>query len=180
MYGFQWRHYGATYEKCDTDYTGKGIDQLSNVINRLKTYPKCRRVMMTAWNPKDIPLMVLPPCHSDSQFLVDDDGNLTCIMKQRSCDIACGLPWNISSYALLTHLIASVTGLKASELVIQLGDTHIYKDHINNLTRQVKRKILAPPQLVLNKKESLFDYKAEDIKIIGYNAHPTVYYEMHV
>lgn len=111
VYGFQWRHYGANYKTCNEDYTGQGVDQLAEVIDRIKNNPNDRRIIMSAWNPIDIPQMVLPPCHCLAQFFVAD-GELSCQLYQRSADMGLGVPFNIASYALLTHMIAHVTGLK--------------------------------------------------------------------
>lgn len=179
-YGFQWRHYGASYVDCNTDYTDKGIDQLSNVIHELKTNPRSRRIVMTSWNPKDVPLMTLPPCHHTVQFLADDDKNLTCVMMQRSCDICCGLPFNIASYALLTHMVASVTDLIPYKLVIQIGDAHIYNDHVGTVKEQIIREPRKGPQLKLNKKEKITDYEMKDIILESYDPHPSMYYQLFV
>uniref|UniRef100_A0A182TWZ5 Thymidylate synthase n=1 Tax=Anopheles melas TaxID=34690 RepID=A0A182TWZ5_9DIPT len=111
VYGFQWRHFGATYKTCHDDYTGQGIDQLAEVIDKIKNNPYDRRIIMCAWNPSDIPNMALPPCHCLAQFFVSD-GELSCQMYQRSADVGLGVPFNIASYSLLTHMIAHVTGLK--------------------------------------------------------------------
>lgn len=114
VYGFQWRHYGAEYVDNHTDYSGKGIDQLQNIINTIKTNPDDRRMLMIAWNPCDVPKMALPPCHCLVQFFVAD-GYLSCQMYQRSADMGLGVPFNIASYSLLTYMIAHVTGLKVSK-----------------------------------------------------------------
>lgn len=111
VYGFQWRHFGATYKTCHDDYTGQGIDQLAEVIDKIKNNPYDRRIIMCAWNPSDIPNMALPPCHCLAQFFVSD-GELSCQMYQRSADVGLGVPFNIASYSLLTHMIAHVTRLK--------------------------------------------------------------------
>lgn len=113
VYGFQWRHYGAEYKDMFADYTGQGVDQLESVISTLKTNPNDRRIIMCAWNPVDLPNMALPPCHCLVQFFVSD-GELSCQLYQRSADMGLGVPFNIASYALLTYMIAHVTGLKVS------------------------------------------------------------------
>ncbi|TSL34559.1 Thymidylate synthase [Bagarius yarrelli] len=114
VYGFQWRHFGAEYKDMHTDYSGQGVDQLQKVINTIKSNPEDRRIIMCAWNPKDLPLMALPPCHALCQFYVAD-GELSCQLYQRSGDIGLGVPFNIASYALLTYMIAHITGLKVNK-----------------------------------------------------------------
>lgn len=136
VYGFQWRHYGAEYTTCRADYAGKGVDQLNEVIERIKTNPTDRRIIMSAWNVLDIPKMALPPCHCFVQFFVAD-GELSCQLYQRSADMGLGVPFNIASYALLTYLIAHVTGLKPGDFVHTLGDAHVYLTHIEPLKKQV-------------------------------------------
>lgn len=111
VYGFQWRHFGAKYKTCHDDYSEEGVDQLAEVIRRIQTNPSDRRIIMSAWNPIDIPQMALPPCHCLAQFFVAD-GELSCQLYQRSADVGLGVPFNIASYALLTHMVAHVTGLK--------------------------------------------------------------------
>lgn len=139
VYGFQWRHFGADYTDCDADYTGKGVDQLADVIDKIKNNPTDRRIILSAWNPKDLPLMALPPCHMFCQFFVSlpsstsNRKRLSCHMYQRSCDLGLGVPFNIASYALLTHMIAQVTDCEASELTLAMGDAHVYRDHIEPL-----------------------------------------------
>lgn len=138
VYGFQWRHYGAEYKTCHDDYTGQGIDQLNEVINRIRNNPNDRRIIMSAWNVVDIPKMALPPCHCFVQFYVAD-GELSCQLYQRSADMGLGVPFNIASYALLTYMIAHVTGLKPGDFVHTLGDAHVYLNHIEPLKQQVNR-----------------------------------------
>lgn len=140
VYGFQWRHFGAEYIDCDADYTGKGVDQLADVIDKIKNNPTDRRIIMSAWNPKDLPQMALPPCHMFCQFYVSMPSStsssrkqLSCHMYQRSCDLGLGVPFNIASYALLTHMIAKVTDCEASELTLAMGDAHVYRDHVEPL-----------------------------------------------
>lgn len=136
IYGFQWRHYGAEYKTSSDDYTGKGIDQLNEVIHRIRTNPSDRRIVMSAWNVVDLPKMALPPCHCFVQFYVAD-GELSCQLYQRSADMGLGVPFNIASYALLTCMIAHVTKLKPGDFVHTLGDAHIYLNHIEPLKEQV-------------------------------------------
>lgn len=151
VYGFQWRHWGAKYETSKTDYTGKGIDQLAKCIQMIKETPNSRRIIMNAWNVSDIELMVLPPCHVMCQFRVyKKQGLLSCIMTQRSCDIGLGVPFNIASYATLTHIIAHVCGLKPYEFVYQMNDVHIYKSHVEKLKSQLDRTPKMFPTLKIN------------------------------
>ncbi|OZJ05858.1 hypothetical protein BZG36_00864 [Bifiguratus adelaidae] len=145
VYGFQWRHFGAEYVDCHTDYVGKGVDQLLQVIDKIKTNPSDRRIILSAWNPKDIPSMALPPCHMFCQFYVSTPTEsapkrtLSCLLYQRSCDMGLGVPFNIASYALLTRMIAQVTGLLPGEFIHTMGDAHVYVDHIDALNQQLER-----------------------------------------
>lgn len=180
VYGFQWRHYGAKYIDKNTDYTGQGIDQLAECIHKIKNNPNDRRIIMTAWNPSDLKLMVLPPCHMFCQFYVAN-GCLSCLMYQRSGDIGLGVPFNIASYALLTRMIAHVCGLKAGEFIHTLGDTHIYLNHIDPLKEQIKRSPRPFPKLKIKRddiKSSIDDFKIEDFEVVDYNPHPTIKMEM--
>ena len=128
VYGFQWRHFGAEYTDMHADYTGKGVDQLAEVIHTIKTNPNDRRIVLSAWNPADLKIMALPPCHMFCQFYVDTErGELSCQLYQRSADIGLGVPFNIASYALLTCLIAHCCNLKPGDFVHAMGDTHIYR-----------------------------------------------------
>lgn len=136
VYGFQWRHFGAEYKTCNDNYDNQGIDQLNDVINKIKTNPNDRRIIMSAWNPIDLPKMALPPCHCFVQFYVADN-ELSCHLYQRSADMGLGVPFNIASYALLTYLIAHVTDLKPGDFVHTLGDTHVYLNHVEPLKEQV-------------------------------------------
>lgn len=139
VYGFQWRHFGAEYKTCHDNYTGQGVDQLQDVIDRIQKNPSDRRIIMCAWNPVDIPRMALPPCHCLVQFYVAN-GELSCQLYQRSADMGLGVPFNIASYALLTHMIAHITGLKTGDFVHTLGDAHVYLNHIGPLQEQVSLK----------------------------------------
>ena len=141
IYGFQWRHFNAEYKDCDTDYTDKGIDQLQNIINQLKNSEtrNSRRLIMTAWNPCQIDKMALPPCHVLCQFNVTNNNKLSCSLYQRSGDVGLGVPFNIASYSILTHLIAKHTNLEPYEFIYNLGNTHIYDDHIDGLKQQILR-----------------------------------------
>ncbi|KAM6900560.1 thymidylate synthase [Xenentodon cancila] len=180
VYGFQWRHYGAEYKDMQTDYTGQGVDQLQNIIDTIKKNPEDRRIIMCAWNPKDLPLMALPPCHALCQFYVCD-GELSCQLYQRSADMGLGVPFNIASYALLTYMIAHITGLKAGDFVHTLGDAHVYLNHIEPLREQLKREIRPFPKLRIKRKvERIDDFCAEDFEICDYNPHPTIKMQMAV
>lgn len=168
VYGFQWRHFGAEYLDKNTDYTGQGIDQLKDIIERIKVNPSDRRLILTAWNPKDIPIMALPPCHCLAQFYVND-GELSCQLYQRSADAGLGVPFNIASYALLTHMIAHLTELKVGDFVHTLGDAHIYKDHVDSLKEQLNRKPTKFPKIEITRKvRDIDDFKFEDIQLVGY------------
>lgn len=178
IYGFQWRHYGAEYKTSRDDYRGQGIDQLNEVIEKIKTKPTDRRILMCAWNPIDLPKMVLPPCHCLVQFYVAD-GELSCQLYQRSADMGLGVPFNIASYALLTYMIAHVTGLKVGDFVHVLGDAHVYLNHIEPLTEQLKRKPKEFPTLkFMRKVEHIEDFKFEDFEINNYNPHPKISMDM--
>lgn len=174
-YGFQWRHFGAEYKGCDKDYAYQGVDQLQKIIDEIKVNPTSRRLYMSAWNPKDEPKMSLPPCHLGVQFYVDNDNGLTCQMYQRSADSFLGLPFNIASYALLTKLIAHVTGLKEKKLIICLGDTHIYQNHINQCKEQLIRRPHRFPWIKLNPEvKSIDQFTSSDIELKDYYYHPPI------
>ncbi|GMT05017.1 hypothetical protein PENTCL1PPCAC_27191, partial [Pristionchus entomophagus] len=180
VYGFQWRHFGAEYEGPDADYTGKGKDQLAEVINMIKETPDSRRIIMSAWNAADLDKMALPPCHTFSQFYVQDE-ELSCHLYQRSGDMGLGVPFNIASYALLTHMIAHVTGLKAAELVHTLGDAHIYSNHVEALKIQLERTPYEFPKLKLDESiKTIDDFRTEHIKMEGYKCHDTIEMKMAV
>lgn len=137
VYGFQWRHFGAEYTDMHADYTGKGVDQLAELIHTIKTNPNDRRLVLTAWNPAALKDVALPPCHMFCQFYVADE-ELSCQMYQRSCDLGLGVPFNIASYSLLTCMVAQVCGLKPGDFVHVLGDAHVYSNHIEPLEEQLK------------------------------------------
>lgn len=180
IYGFQWRHFGAKYIDCDTDYSGQGVDQLTNCIEMIKKDPNSRRIVMSAWNPCDLDTMALPPCHMFCQFYVRN-GELSCQMYQRSADMGLGVPFNIASYALLTHMIAHVTGTKAKEFIHVIGDTHVYKDHVEPLKEQLGREPRQFPKLVI--KREVYDigsFISGDFEISGYNPHPAIKMKMSV
>src|SRR5699024_5351892 len=147
------------------------IDQIKNVIESIKNNPDSRRHIVSAWNPDEIEEMALPPCHTLFQFYVAD-GKLSCQLYQRSADVFLGVPFNIASYALLTHLIARETGLEVGEFVHTFGDAHLYLNHFDQIQKQLAREPRALPELVLNEtKESIFDFDVEDIEVVDYKPH---------
>ena len=172
--GFQWRHSGAAYTDCHADYRGQGVDRLEEARQLLQTDPHSRRILFTAWNPSDLDQMALPPCHCLFQFFVAE-GRLSCQLYQRSADIFLGVPFNIASYALLTHMIAAVCGLKLGEFVHTLGDAHIYHNHFDQARLQLTREPGPQPQLVLHRvPDSIDDFTYEDFEITGYEAQPNI------
>lgn len=174
VYGFQWRHFGAEYVDMHTDYTNKGIDQLKDVIDKIKNRPDDRRILMCAWNPVDVPKMALPPCHCLVQFYVAN-GELSCQLYQRSADMGLGVPFNIASYALLTYMIAHVTNLKPGDFIHTLGDAHVYNNHISALEEQLKREPREFPKLKIKRTVSnIEDFKYEDFEVVDYNPHPKI------
>jgi dihydrofolate reductase/thymidylate synthase len=181
VYGFQWRHFGAKYVDMYTDYTDQGIDQLADCIHKIKTTPNDRRIVMSAWNPEDMHLVVLPPCHMYCQFYVSNDEKLSCLFYMRSCDVSLGLPFNIASYALLTCMVAQVCGLHPGELVLTTGDTHIYLNHIEPIKEQLKRTPRSFPKLKINPEKTDIDsFTFEDFVLEDYNPHPAIKMEMAV
>jgi len=182
VYGFQWRHFGARYVDCHWNYDGQGVDQLTEVIETIRKNPNSRRILMSAWNPVDIPKMALPPCHVLSQFFVAD-GELSCILYQRSCDMGLGVPFNIASYALLTCFIAKLTGLKPGDFIHMMGDTHVYSNHVEALKIQLQREPRPFPTIKLRDRpeiKSITDFVAEDVIIEGYDPHPAIKMDMAV
>ncbi len=166
VYGHQWRSWGAA--------DGSTVDQISNVIERIRTNPDDRRLIVSAWNVGEIPKMALPPCHAFFQFYVAE-GRLSCQLYQRSADIFLGVPFNIASYALLTLMVAQVTGLKPGEFVHTLGDAHLYTNHLEQANEQLSREPFAKPEMHLNPHvKNIFDFKYEDFELIGYEAHPHI------
>lgn len=165
VYGAQWRH----WQKRD----GGFIDQISNVIEQIKQTPDSRRLIVSAWNPEDVPTMALPPCHTLFQFYVND-GKLSCQLYQRSGDLFLGVPFNIASYALLTHLIARETGLEVGEFIHTLGDAHIYLNHLDQVKEQLSRKPVTGPQLLIDGDKSIFEIDAKDITVSDYNPQPAI------
>ncbi|HLR70161.1 MAG TPA: thymidylate synthase, partial [Pseudogracilibacillus sp.] len=166
VYGKQWRHWKTT--------TNDTIDQVKEVIKSLKTNPNSRRHIVSAWNPEDIPQMALPPCHTLFQFYVND-GKLSCQLYQRSADLFLGVPFNIASYALLTHLIAHECNLGVGEFIHTFGDVHIYSNHLDQVKLQLSRDIRTAPTLKLKgKTKSIFEYEVDDFEVLDYNPHPTI------
>ena len=166
VYGHQWRSW--------PDRDGGTIDQIAQVVSRIKSGPDSRRLMVTAWNPADVDQMALPPCHCLFQFYVAD-GKLSCQLYQRSADIFLGVPFNIASYALLTHMVAHVTGLKAGEFIHTLGDAHLYLNHLEQVDEQLSRQPMALPRLVLKRDVAEIDgFEFDDFVISGYDAHPHI------
>lgn len=169
VYGFQWRHWGEKYEGCKKDYAG--IDQLTKCINTIKTNPECRRIVMSAWNPSDLNKMALPPCHMFVQFYVRDGKYLDTQLYQRSGDMFLGVPFNIMSYSCLTYMIASVTGLKPGRFIHVIGDAHIYKNHVEQMKKQLSRVPKPFPKLILEQADSIDDFKFEHFNLVGYTCH---------
>lgn len=166
VYGKQWRAWKTSQNET--------IDQLKDVIESIRTNPNSRRHIVTAWNPEDIPNMALPPCHTLFQFYVAG-GKLSCQLYQRSADLFLGVPFNIASYALLTHLIAHECDLEVGEFVHTLGDVHIYSNHVDQVKLQLRRDIKQAPTLILNKdKKSIFDFELSDFTIENYDPHPAI------
>ena len=196
VYGFQWRHFGAEYGTCGDDYAGKGVDQLAQVIEKIRHNPTDRRIVLSAWNPKgaaasspllvliyaptDLPLMALPPCHMFCQFFVTlpspsfpaTKPKLSCLMYQRSCDLGLGIPFNIASYSLLTHMIALVTDTEPDEFILQMGDAHVYADHVEPLKLQLQREPSEFPTLRWNRTAEeiggIDGFRVNDIEVVGY------------
>jgi thymidylate synthase len=181
VYGHQWRHFNAPYGTCNDDYIGKGSDQLDYIINCLKNVAtrNSRRLVMSAWNPCQINEMALPPCHILVQFNVTDGNKLSCSMYQRSGDVGLGVPFNIASYSLLTHLIAHHCGLIATDFYYHLGNCHIYDDHLDVLKEQMERIPFPFPTINIKSiKANIEDYSLEDIEINDYISHEKIKMEM--
>jgi len=183
VYGVQWRQWNTHTVKWISSSESEPvyIDQLANLIEGLKQDPNGRRHILSAWNVGELDQMALPPCHVMSQFYVNKNKELSCHMYQRSVDVFLGLPFNIASYALLTHLIAQVCGLKVGELVISTGDTHIYSNHVEQVREQLAREPLAAPTLWLNPEiTDINQFKMEDIKLENYTSLSSIKAEMAV
>jgi thymidylate synthase len=212
VYGFQWRHFGAEYVDSKTDYTGKGVDQLADVIYKIKNTPYDRRILLSAWNPADLKKMALPPCHMFAQFYVSypsarrkqhasapvggegdntkaeaetatkERGHLHCQLYQRSCDMGLGVPFNIASYALLTHMIAHVCDLVPGSLTHVMGDAHVYVDHEEALQTQMEREPRDFPELAISREKggSIDGWKIDDFVVKGYDPHKSIAMKMSV
>lgn len=208
VYGFQWRHFGAEYRDAGTDYGGQGVDQLAEVIDKLRNNPYDRRIILSAWNPADLKLMALPPCHMFAQFYVSfpqrdttttsstttsenvatnkaeggPKGVLHCQLYQRSCDMGLGVPFNIASYALLTHMLAHVCELVPGTFTHTMGDAHVYFDHTEALKEQLEREPRDFPILKIKRDVggSIDDWQVEDFEVKGYNPHKGIVMKMSV
>lgn len=166
IYGYQWRSWPAP--------NGQHIDQITEVVNSIKTNPDSRRLIVSAWNVADIPRMALAPCHAFFQFYVAD-GKLSCQLYQRSADIFLGVPFNIASYALLTYMVAQQCDLEPGDFIWTGGDCHLYSNHLEQVDLQLSRPHFPLPKLVVGRKPaSLFDYAFEDFEIVGYECHPHI------
>ncbi|MBT3661336.1 MAG: thymidylate synthase [Rhodospirillaceae bacterium] len=166
VYGYQWR----SWPKPD----GSHVDQMTQIVNDIRNNPNSRRHIVSAWNVADVNQMALPPCHCLFQFYVAD-GKLSCQLYQRSCDIFLGVPFNIASYALLTMMVAQVTGLKPGDFVHTLGDAHLYTNHFDQADLQLARQPLALPEMKINPDiDDLFGFTFDDFELVGYESHPHI------
>ena len=173
IYGHQWRNYGAT-KREDGSYENDGVDQITDVIEQIKTNPNSRRLIVSGWNPKEAEQVALPPCHTLFQFFVADN-KLSCQLYQRSADLFLGVPFNIASYALLTHMVAQVCGLEVGEFVWTGGDCHIYQNHREQVELQLTRSLYELPTLTLNPDiKDIFAFTFDDISVEGYESHPAI------
>jgi thymidylate synthase len=196
VYGVQWRRwrtikprekegtfkdsFGVTYRRVGNNVEVREIDQLKQLIDGIRSDPNGRRHILTAWNPGELDQMALPPCHCFAQFYVAD-GKLSCQMYQRSCDMFLGVPFNIASYSLLTHMIAHVCGLQVGEFVHVLGDAHIYLDHVEQVKEQLKREPLPAPRLLLSPGiQEITEFTMGDIVLHSYESHPPIQAKMAV
>lgn len=165
VYGVQWRSW--------PNPGGRPIDQITEVIETIRNNPNSRRMLVTAWNPTDVEEVALPPCHVLFQFYVAN-GKLSCHLYQRSADMFLGVPFNIASYALLTHLVAAQTGLEVGDFIWTGGDTHIYSNHHKQVNEQLGREALPYPTLKLNPRDSIFEYELDDFEVVEYQHHPSI------
>ena len=175
IYGFQWRHFGAAYVDCATDYTGQGVDQLQRIVDTLRSNPHDRRMIVNAWNPLQLEQQGLPPCHFVFQVTVID-GKLNLLWNQRSVDVPLGLPFNIASYGLLLHLLAKQAGLREGRLIGFLSDTHIYVNQVDGIREQLARDPdrYPLPRLVTDPFTSIWDWQAEHSQVEGYESYPKI------
>lgn len=173
IYGHQWRNYGAS-KKPDGSYNQDGVDQIVEVIEQIKKNPNSRRLIVSGWNPAEATQVALPPCHTLFQFFVAD-GKLSCQLYQRSADLFLGVPFNIASYSLLTHMIAQVCDLEVGEFVWTGGDCHLYQNHIEQVNEQLSREAYELPTLWLNPDiKDIFDFTFDDIRVENYKSHPAI------
>lgn len=173
VYGHQWRNYGAS-QREDGSYNNDGVDQITQVIEQIKTNPNSRRLIVSGWNPGEADQVALPPCHTLFQFFVADN-KLSCQLYQRSADLFLGVPFNIASYALLTHMVAQVCGLEVGEFIWTGGDCHIYQNHREQVELQLTRELYKLPTLTLNPDvKDIFAFTYEDISVDGYESHPAI------
>ena len=173
IYGHQWRNYGAT-TTADGQYNSDGVDQIAQVVEQIKTNPNSRRLIVSGWNPGEAEQVALPPCHTLFQFFVADN-KLSCQLYQRSADLFLGVPFNIASYAMLTHMVAQVCGLEVGEFIWTGGDCHIYQNHREQVELQLTRSLYTLPTLTLNPNVTdIFDFKYDDISVDGYESHPAI------
>lgn len=183
VYGWQWRYFGAKYPTKNKPYNytpfTKGIDQLKNVVETLKNNPQDRRMIVSAWNPVDFNKMALPPCHYAFQVSIVNN-KLHLSWNQRSIDLALGLPFNISSYGLLLHLLAKESGFEEGKLTGFLANTHIYSNHIDNIKLQLDRELYKLPQIETKNFKSIFSWEYQDTKVINYKHHPKISFEIAV
>ena len=180
-YGFQWRHFGAKYTNMYDSYEGQGIDQLKDVIYKIKNTPNDRRIIMSSWNPTDLDKMALPPCHIFVQFWVDiDKKELHSQMYQRSCDVGLGVPFNIASYSLLTCIIAKLCDLTPGDFHYCMGDTHIYKNHIDAMKLQITREPYDFPKINIKDITDIDNITSDDIELIDYKYYENIKMQMAV
>ena len=180
VYGFQWRNFDGAYYNSAPHM--RGTDQISWIINEIKTNPDSRRIIISAWNPNQLDKMTLPPCHTLAQFRVMN-GKLSCQMYQRSADFGLGVPFNIASYSLLTHMLAQICDLEVGDFVWTGGDCHIYTNHVDAITEQLKRQPLELPKLIMpafSSLEELLKTKTSDYILEGYKHYPTINMDMAV
>ena len=209
VYGFQWRHFGAEYQDCHADYKDKGVDQIKEVVRKLKNNPYDRRIILSAWNVADLGKMALPPCHMFAQFYVSfpdaprgeeamrlaqdqengqtkekTKGHLSCVLYQRSCDMGLGVPFNIASYTLLTHMLAYACDLVPGELIHTMGDAHVYLDHVDALKEQLQRQPRDFPTLNIKREDrgsgEMDGWKLEELEVVGYKPHGAIKMKMSV
>jgi thymidylate synthase len=170
VYGFQWRHFGAKYVDCDSDYSGQGVDQLEMCVDMLKNDKYSRRIIMSAWNPPDLDKSALPACHVLIQWYVDSNDKLWLQFYQRSADMFLGVPFNMFSYAIFLHMMSAKTGIAPGGVVHSIGDAHIYADHKDAVMEQLKNPILDQPKIKINFKDNWADYDITDFELIDYKS----------